>query len=187
MKLSIKKCAISPAIMQQLGELVQLQSLHTRGCYGGPGKYEDNIPYGALSNLQSLHTLECKEDLPYSERQLACIPMKNLWILKSGDRVVTKTFLTTDPPVQLKELHLNHYYHDYNFLASLLWNYLASVTSLTHLSLSKLLPDHDGPLSLISPFQELQYLHVHITLAPRFANQPMKKLKITLIVNGAKQ
>ena len=64
-------------------------------------------------------------------------------------------------------------------LASLLWNYLASVTSLRHLSLSNLLqPDHDGPLSLISPFQELQYLDVHVTLAPLFADQPMKRLKI---------
>ena len=94
------------------------------------------------------HTLICDGDFPYSERYLACIPMKNLRILKSEVREVTKTFLTTVPPVQLKELHLIHSHDELYSLASLLWNYLASVTSLRHLSLSNLLqPDHDGPLS----------------------------------------
>lgn len=34
------------------------------------------------------------------------------------------------------------------------------------------------PPSLIFTFQELQYLGVHVALAPSFANQPMKEMKI---------
>jgi hypothetical protein len=80
--------------------------------------------------------------------------------------------LTSDPPVQLKELYVIHY-DDY----SLLWNFIARVTSLTHLSLPDLLLP-DGPPPHIFPFQELQYLHINIAFAPRFANQPLKKMKI---------
>ena len=88
--------------MEQLGKLVQLQSLHILSCrdesYG-----EDNVSYSALSNLQSLHTLECKTNWIYVKRHLACIPMKNLRILKSDDLEVIKALSTTDP-VKLKEL-----------------------------------------------------------------------------------
>jgi hypothetical protein len=31
---------------------------------------------------------------------------------------------------------------------------------------------------LIFPFKELQYLHIHVAFAPRFADQPMKGMKI---------
>ena len=57
--------------------------------------------YGALSNLQSLHTLECEEDgVLGNRRHLAFIPMKNLRILKSSETEVIWALLTTDPPVQ---------------------------------------------------------------------------------------
>jgi hypothetical protein len=32
--------------------------------------------------------------------------------------------------------------------------------------------------SLIFPFQELQYLHIHVAFAPRFADQPLKVMRI---------
>jgi hypothetical protein len=176
-KLSMRKCLTTPAIMDQLGKLVQLQSLHTWRCHYYE-EYEDKpeVSYGALSHLQSLHTLECEEDRRCVGQHLACIPMKNLRILKSSDDEVTEALLTTDPPVQLKELWLTSYWGGH----SLLWSYLARATSLTHLSLQDLeLPVPDGLTpSLIFPFQELQYLHVHVALAPRFADQPMKVMKI---------
>jgi hypothetical protein len=58
------------------------------------------ISYGALANLQTLHTLEWVYD------GLDPNSMKNLQILKSSDSdsEVIKALLTTDPPVQLKEL-----------------------------------------------------------------------------------
>jgi hypothetical protein len=31
---------------------------------------------------------------------------------------------------------------------------------------------------LIFPFQELQYIHIHVALAPRFADQLLKEIKI---------
>jgi hypothetical protein len=176
-KLSMQKCVTTPAIMEQLGKLVQLQSLHTWRCLDEEyEKCEDKVSYGALSHLQSLHTLECEEDRRYFRQHLACIPMKNLRILKSSDVEVTEALLTTDPPVQLKELWLTSHWGGH----SLLWNYLARATSLTHLSLQDLgLPVPDGPPpSLIFSFQELQYLHIHVALAPRFADQPMKVMKI---------
>ena len=178
-KLNIENCYTSPAVMEQLGKLVQLQSLHTLRCRDEDYEYWDKkVTYGALSNLQSLHTLECEEDFFHSERHFACIPMKKLRILKSGDVEVTKAFLKTDPPVQLKELHLNHSYGDLYSSASFPWNYLASASSLTHLSLPNLqLPANDT--SLVPPLQELQYLHIHVAFAPRFANQPMKRMKIS--------
>lgn len=82
--------------------------------------------------------------------------------------------------VQPKELWLTPRaitYGDY----SLLWNFLARVTSLTHLSLPNLRLTDNGlssESSLIFRFPELQYLHIHIALAPRFADQPMKSMKI---------
>ena len=175
-KLRMEKCVITSAIMEQLGKLVQLQSLHTWYCQGEEYHSDDTVSYSALSNLQSLHTLECQGDWKNFRRHLACIPMKNLRSLKSSDFEVNKALLTTsDPPVQLKELWLSYSYSgDYY---SLVWNYLARVTSLTHLSL----PDlelSDGPPSLIFPLQELQYLHIHVAFAPHFANQPLKKMRI---------
>ena len=174
-KLRMESCVTSPAIMEQLGKLVQLQSLHTRGCrVDGFGRF------GALSNLQCLHTLECKHDWLFAS-YLACIPMKNLRILKTDELEVIEVLLATDPPVQLKELWLStrDYWCRKVEGPSLLWNYLARVTSLTHLSLPDLkchLPV--CPPSLIFPFQELQHLCIHVALAPRFADQPMKKLTI---------
>jgi hypothetical protein len=105
-----------------------------------------------LSHLQSLHTLECEENRRYFRRHLACIPMKNLRILKSSDLEVIEALSTTDPPVQLKELWLTSYWRDH----SLPWYYfLARVTSLTHLSLQDLgRPLADGPPPLsFSPFK----------------------------------
>ena len=171
--LRMEQCVTSSTIMEQLGKLVQLQSLHTWHCQHEEYHYSaDKGSYEALSNLQSLHTLECQADWQNFRRHLACIPMKNLRILRCSDSEVIKSLLTSDPPVQLKELYLIHY-DDY----SLIWNFIARVSSLTHLSLPNLqLPD--GPLSLIFSFQELQYLHIHIAFAPRFANQPLKKMKI---------
>jgi len=104
--------------------------------------------------------------------------MENLQILKSNELEVIEALLTTDLPVQLKELWLTSHWGGH----SLLWSYLARATSLTHLSLQDLgLPVPDGlPPSLIFPFQELQYLeylHIRVALAPRFADQPMKVMK----------
>jgi hypothetical protein len=187
-KLSVEKCDFSPAIMKQLDKLVQLQSLHTWRCNDvrtrEGGNYCDVEPgpwgkasHGALSNLQSLHTLECDDNGTFFRRHLACIPMKNLRILKSSEMEVTWALLTTDPPVQLKELWLTcRFYGDGNF--SVLWNYLARMTSLTHLSLQHLELSDGPPPSLVFSFQNLQYLHIHVALAPRFADQPMKKLEI---------
>ena len=181
-KLSMRKCVFSPAAMEQLGKLVQLQSLRTLCCeledeYFNDGGYPDDASYGALSNLQSLHTLECERDAPYFRRYLVCIPMKNLRILKSSELEVIKALFTIDPPVQLKELWLSwSFSKDHSFL----WNHLAKMTSLTHLSVANLRLS-DGPPSgpqLIFPFQELQYLHIHVAFAPLFANQPLKKLAI---------
>ena len=175
--LKMERCIASEsATMEQLGKLVQLQSLHTLFCGDWQHEifhdhhYADKASY-ALSNLQSLHTLECEGDWKNFRRHLACIPMKNLRILKSSDSEVIKALLTSDPPVQLKELSLH--YDDY----SLVWNYLARVTSLTRLCLPDLKLS-DEPPSLIFSFQELQYLHIHVAFAPRFANQPLKKMKI---------
>ena len=170
-KLNLFRCVASPVIMEQLGKLVQLQSLRTFHCQDT--QYGDEVSYGALSNLRSLHTLECEGDWKHFKRHLACISMKNLRILKSRDWEVVKALLTTDPPVQLKELWLTRRYRRY----SLLWDYLAMATSLTHLSLPYL-GLSDGPPSLIFPLQELQYLHIHVAFAPRFADQPMKKMII---------
>ena len=171
-KLSMENCVISPIIMELLGKLVQLQTLRTLSCE--PAQYNDKISFGALANLHSLHTLECANNSIELKHDLACIPMKKLRILKSNDLEVIEALLTTDPPVQLKELWLTHRFSgDY----SLLWNYLARVTSLTHLSLPNLhLPD--GTPSLIFHFRKLQYLHIHVAFAPHFANQPMRKMKI---------
>ena len=109
-KLSMQRCLTSPAIMEQLGRLLQLQSLDTFHCaltgYGG------RTAYGGLSNLQSLHTLECHEDNAEFSRSLACISMKNLRILKSSDFNVIQALLTTYPTLQLKELWLTRDYHD---------------------------------------------------------------------------
>lgn len=60
----------------------------------------------APSNLQSLHTLGCEGDLCFFGRYLACISMKNFRILESSEKAVTEALLTTDLPVQLKELYL---------------------------------------------------------------------------------
>jgi hypothetical protein len=116
----MKKCVTSPTIMEQLGKLVQLQSLHTWRCHDED--YGDNVSYSALSNLQSLHTLECDEDRGHHfKRHLACIPMKNLRVLKGDDSEVITALSTSDPPVQLKELWLTR---DYRVNYSLLWSYL---------------------------------------------------------------
>jgi hypothetical protein len=87
------------------------------------------------------------------------------------DLKVIEALLTNDPSVQLKELWP---------YSSLLWNYLARVTSLTQLSLPNLRLPQEGPppLSLIFPFQELQYLYIHVAFAPRFKKQPLKEMKI---------
>ena len=171
-KFSMDRCVASTTIMEELGKLVQLQSLHILVCQD-ESYDEDIVSFSALSNLQSLHTLESKRNWIYVRRHLACIPMKNLRILKSSDLEVIKALLTTDPPIQLKELWLNLCLTDSGDY-SMLWNYLARVTSLTHLSLPLLrrTPSH------IFHFPELQYLHVHAELAPSFADQPMKEMKI---------
>ena len=49
--------------------------------------------------------------------------------------------------------------------------------SLSHLCLPGLRLT-DGLPSLIFPFRGLQYLRIHIAFAPRFANQPLKWMKI---------
>ena len=175
-KLNIEKCFTTPVIMEQLGKLVQLQSLHTWGCeVEFTDEEAKGVSYGALSKLQSLHTLECNEDRYYFVGYLDNIPMENLRILKSGDLEVTHTMLTTDPSLlQLKELWLTlRYYKDY----PLLWNFLARVTSLTHLSLPRLKLS-DGPSSPNFAFRELQYLHIHVAFVPWFADQPLKMIKI---------
>ena len=80
-----------------------------------------------------LHTLDSVADGPYFGRHLDCIPIKNLRILKRNKLEDIETLMTTDPPVQLKELWISYCFDgDYY---SLLWNYLARVTrtSLTHL------------------------------------------------------
>ena len=179
--LRMEKCVTSFAIMEQLGKLVHLQSLHTADCQHEEHYYDssDKVPYGALSNLQSLHTLQCEKNWINFRRHLACIPMKSLRILKSSDPEVVKSLLTSDPPVQLEELWIFPYCFIKLKDHPLLWNYLARVTSLTHLSipLATLELLEDLP-PLIFPSQELQYLHIHVALAPLFANQPLKKLKI---------
>ena len=71
---------------------------------------------------------------------------------------VTRAFLTTELPVQLKELSLTHCDWESQ---TLLWNYLAKVTSLAHLSLPYIQLHDDFP-SIIFAF------------APRFADQPLK-------------
>ena len=184
-KLNMRSCFTSFTIIEQLGKLVQLQSLHILHC-----KYSSELEYkvqditkelstSSLSNLQSLHTLEYHysgwKDSKYFNRHLACIPMNNLRILKSSEWAVTEALLTSDPPVQLKELWLTQPYGGDH---SLLWNYLARVTSLTHLSLPFLQFREGPPASLIFPFQGLQYLHIHVGFAPLFANQPLKEMKI---------
>jgi hypothetical protein len=169
----MESCDTSSAIMEQLGELVQLQSLYTWNCRHEEFSGEA-LSYGALSNLQSLHTLECQEDWGHFRRHLACIPMEDLRNLMSGDFEVTNALLTSDPPVQIKVLCLTHC-DNY----SLLWNYLARMTSLAHLSLPNLRLPHGRPSeSLNFPFQELTYLHIHVAFTPRFANQPLKMMKI---------
>ena len=175
-KLTMRNCVTSPTSMEQLGKLVQLQSLHTWLCRVEEYTFGNKVSYDALSNLQSLHTLGCDADSNYFGSQLACISMKNLQILKSGDKAVTEALLSTDPPVQLKELYFTYIYDvDY----SLLWNYLARVTSLTHLSLPDLRPPvPDSIPSLVFSHPELQYLHIHVGLAPHFADQPMKEMEI---------
>jgi hypothetical protein len=181
-KLRMESCDTSSAIMEQLGELVQLQSLHTWHCQ----HEESALSHGALSNLQSLHTLECVNNRGGFACYLALIPMRNLRILKSGDIEVTEVLLTSDPPAQMQELYICHYYYkhfqnpDLNFThgPSLLWNFIARVTSLTHLSLPGLQLTDGPPSSLIFAFQELKYLYIHIAFTPHFANQPLKKLKI---------
>ena len=176
-KLSMEGCYISPAIMERLGKLVQLQSLRAWTCRDEKDDDEYHmVSYGALSNLQSLHTLECIHNYFNAQRQLACIPMKNLRILKSYDWEVTKAFLTTDPPVQLEELELHHDFRVEDYL--LLWNYLARVTSLTHLSLPNIEFQLPHP-SFVFPLQELQYLCVHVVSAPLFADLPMKEMEIS--------
>ena len=177
-RLSMQKCVTSPAIIKQLGKLRQLQSLHTYRC--GDAGYGYEASYGALSDLQSLHTLGCEGDSYSLERHLAYVSMKNLRVLMSSDMAVTQAFLTTEPPVQLKELYLlTHIYHVISFPFELLWNYLARVTSLTHLSLADLRPlAPDGIPSTIFHLPKLQYLHIHVAFAPRFADQPMKEMRI---------
>ena len=174
-KLEMQKCVTSPAIMEQLGKLVQLQSLHTWRCQDEENRVRgDKVSYGALSNLQSLHTLECEEDWYQFQRGLACIPVKNLRILKSSDLEVIEALLITDPPVQLKQLWLTcRLWGDHSFL----WNYIARATSLTHLSLPYLQLSDDLP-PFFFPFQNLQYLHIHVAIAPRFADQPLKEMRI---------
>ena len=55
----------------------------------------------------------------------------------------------------------------------MLWDNLARVTSLTHLSL----PDRT-PLSFsFSTFKNYN-IHIHVAFSPHFANQPMKEMKI---------
>ena len=100
----MEDCLTSPALMEQLGKLVHLQSLHTLRCQvcseDPEGKFrenEDKGSYNALSNLQSLHTLECQEDYQDFGRYMARIPMKNLRILESSDLEVIKALLTSDP------------------------------------------------------------------------------------------
>ena len=85
-------CVTSFIIMEQLGKFLQLQSLHTCRCQDEEyEEYGDKVSYGALSNLQSLHALECYEDWDHFRRHLACIPMKNLRILKGSDSEVIVT------------------------------------------------------------------------------------------------
>ena len=133
----------------------------------------------ALSNLQSLHTLECNDDCncPDFSRHLACIPLKNLRILNSSAPEVIEALSTSDPPVQLKELWVTWRYGN---KFPLLPNYLARATSLTHLSLAHLrLSESNGPPPpLYSPPSRLHYLRIHVVLAPRFADQPLKEMGI---------
>ena len=177
-KLSMVGCSTSPAIMERLG---QLQSLRALSCREHEFYDGSMVSHGALnfSNLQSLHTLEYIDNYNRSRSQqhsgLASIPMTTLRILKSNNWELTKAFLTTDPPVQLEKLQLDHDFRE-DYL--LLWNYLARVTSLTHLSLPNLWFQLPHP-SLIFPLPELQYLHVNLVSAPLFADQSMKEMDIS--------
>ena len=185
-KVSIVNCGSSPIFMERLGtgkhvQHVQFQSLHTLTCIDEkyPDEYHTAISYCALSNLKSWYTLEFSGKFFHSRRSLAYIPMNNLRILKSDDWEVTEAFLTTDPPVQLEKLQLNHDFQE-DYL--LLWDYLARVTSLTHLSLPNLKFKLPHP-SLIFPLQELQYLHVHVVSASLFADLPMKEMEVSRFYN----
>ena len=182
-KFTMQKCVASPTgtIMEQLGKLVQLQSLHTYRCR--EEKYWDKsevVSYNALSNcnLQSLYTLECDENHFDARRYFACIPMKNLRTLKGSDLEVINALLTSDPPVQLKVLWLTWYGGDY----SLLWNYLARATSLTHLSIAsytgiKLSNCPPPPYFPPGPLR-IHFLCIHVAFAPSFADQPLKEMRI---------
>ena len=141
-KLNMERCITSSAIMEQLGKLVQFESLNCRWQYG-----RDEVSNDALSNLRSLHTLiNMRKPRNMIDRHLACtISMKNLQILKSSDLKIIEVLLTTDRPVQLKKLHLDCFYYHNDY--SLLWNYLARVTSLTHLSLPSLGLSNGPPLT----------------------------------------
>ena len=62
-KLNMQGCSTCLAFMEQLGKLVQLQSLHTwYRVHAESGRRGEKVSYGALSNLQSLHTPECRGD-----------------------------------------------------------------------------------------------------------------------------
>ena len=176
-KLTMAKCVTSPTIMEQLGKLVQLQSLHTYRCHDeGYRGDSEVVSYNALSNLQSLHTLKCDGNHFHSRRYFAGIPMKNLRILKGSDLEVINALSTSDPPVQLKELWLTWYGGDY----SLLWNYLARATSLTHLSIASYIELSNCPPPPYFPLGPLRihFLRIHVAFAPRFADQPLKEMRI---------
>ena len=71
----------------------------------------------------------------------------------------TRAFLTAEPPVQLKLTHCDWESQ------TLLWNYLAKVTSLAHLSLPYIQLYDDFPCIIFA-------------FTPRFADQPLKNMKI---------
>ena len=164
-KLNMQGCSTCLAFMEQLGKLVQLQSLHTwYRVHAESGRRGEKVSYGALSNL---HTPECRGDGSSFSRYLACIPMKNLRILKSDDFKVIESLLTTHPSVQFKKLWLTCHHNE-----SLIWNYLATLTSLTHLSLLYL--RESPPASSIFAFKNC---NIYVALAPYFANSASEKVE----------
>ena len=59
----------------------------------------------------------------------------------------------------------------------MLWNYLARATSLTHLSLENL-ECSKGPPPPYFPLLRIHFLGIHVAFTPRFADQPLKEMRI---------
>lgn len=90
---------------------------------------------------------------------------------ESSDWEVIYTLLTTDPSVQIKELWLTltqRYYGDYLVRVDLADTFIPVKPLMT--------AKCSGP-PLIFLFRDLQYLHIHVAFASRFADQPLKEIR----------